>query len=168
MQQTFRATIFNGILSASENCTALELVILQTVKRKHRNGQFMRFLLAELLECQFIPSLLPGNQFSPLLDALTDHDTRLASTVEINAVNFNGPYSPQIIATAEFVLPVKYKMLPMDWTYEMSVSKALEDAVRFYWTWRDSPPTTSNVITNIEDAYHQLIGDTIAFEMVER
>ena len=49
MLQTFRATILNGTISASESNTALEMVILQAVKRKHRNSQFIRFLLAELL-----------------------------------------------------------------------------------------------------------------------
>ena len=165
MQQTFRATILNGTISASESNSALEMVILQAVKRKHRNNQFMRFLLAELLECQFIPSLLPTDEFAPLLEALTDWDSRFADRVEINSVNFNGPYCPEIVATAEFTLPVHYKVQPKDYRYETSTDKSLQNAVRFYWTWRDG--VQSGDLSRLEDEYHQLHSDTVAFEMVE-
>jgi len=167
MLQTFRATILNGTISASESNTALEMVILQAVKRKHRNSQFIRFLLAELLECQFIPSLLPTDQFAPLLDALSNWDTCIANRVEINAVNFNDPYCPEIVATAEFILPVHYQLTPKDYSYEMSMDKSLQNAVRFYWTWRDSGRTGGGVdMAAMEDAYHRLYSDTVAFEMV--
>ena len=162
MQQTFRATILNGTISASESNSALEMVILQAVKRKHRNNQFIRFLLAELLECQFIPYLLPTDEFAPLLEALSDWDTRIANRVEINAVNFNGPYCPQIVATAEFILPVHYKLRPQDYSYEMSMDKSLQNAIRFYWTWRDCGAVD---MAAMEDAYHRIYSDTVSFEM---
>jgi hypothetical protein len=164
MQQTFRATILNGTICATEASTPLEMVILQAVKRKHRNNQFMRFLLAELLECQFIPALLPTDEFAPLLEAMTDWDTRTANSVEINAVNFNGPYCPLIVATAEFILPVKYQLQPQDYSYEMSMDKSLQNAVRFYWTWRDGKAVD---MAAMEDAYHRIYSETISFEMVE-
>ena len=167
MQQTFKAVILNGTISDSASNTALEMVILQAVRRKHRNSQFMRFLLAELLECQFIPTLLPTDEFAPLLEALTDWDTRIASRVEINAVNFDSPFCPQIVATAEFILPVHYPLQPKDFTYEMSMSPALQDAVRFYWTWRDGGRSDAQGLdmTAMEDTYHRLYSDTVAFEM---
>jgi len=167
MQQTFRAVILNGTISESESNSALEMVILQAVRRKHRNSQFMRFLLAELLECQFIPSLLPTDEFAPLLEAMTDWDTRLANRVEINAVNFTSPYSPEIVATAEFILPVHYRLKARDFSYEMSTSNALLDAVRFYWTWRDSGLVGGKLETAaMEDEYHRIYSETISFEMM--
>lgn len=168
MQQTFKAVILNGTISESASNTALEMVILQAVRRKHRNSQFMRFLLAELLECQFIPTLLPTDEFAPLLEALTDWDMRIASSVEINAVNFNNPYCPEIVATAEFVLPVHYQLNPKDFTFDMSMSPALQDAVRFYWTWRDGGRTDPAALdmAAMADTYHRLHSDTVAFEMV--
>jgi hypothetical protein len=167
MQQTFKATILNGIISATDSCTPLEIVILQAAKRKHRNGIFMRFLLAELLQCHFIPSLLPTNEFAPLLEALTDLEPIQAINVEINSIYFRGPNTPLIIATAEFALPVRYQIQRKDWTYEMSMCNAFQDAVRFYWTWRDVAQTINSLNDSNGDSYHLLIGETVAFEMTE-
>jgi hypothetical protein len=164
MQQIFRATILNGAISASKQNSALESVILQMTKRKRRNNQFVRFLLSELLECKFMPSTLAPEEFSPLLQCLTDLETLTARSVEVTAINMYGPYNPHIVATAEFSVPLKCPLRPDDWTYEMSMSPSLQDSVRFYWAWGEERRTVNG--HGIDDLHHALLSDTLAFEIV--
>lgn len=170
MELLFRATIVNGQISGGHDASPLESVILQSTKRRHHNNHFMRFLLAELLECEFNPALLPEAEFAPLLKVLCDMRPVYASTVEINSVNQIGPCNPRIVATAEFVLPVK-RMLPLKaWTYEMSSSRALLEAVRFYWAWPDAPRNSDGMFdaSSAITEFHPIFSDFIAFDMVDQ
>lgn len=170
MELLFKATIVNGEIGGGRDVSPLESVILQATKRRHHNNHFMRFLLAELLECEFNPALLPEREFAPLLNVLCDMRPVYASTVEINTVNQIGMCSPRILATAEFALPVKGIMPVTDWTYEMSSSRSLLDAVRFYWAWPDAPRNCDGMFdaSSAITEFHPVFSDFIAFDMVEQ
>jgi hypothetical protein len=165
MYQTFRATILNGTISQSDSKSPLEAVILHTVRGKHRKSPFIKFLLGELLQCQLVPTLLPPDVFAPLLDAMVNHEPVMASMVEINGVNFDGPYNPNIVATAYFKIPIKYEPRAREFSYEMSMDMSLIDAVRFYWTWGSSTDTSNYL--DFDESFQRLYGETVAFEIVK-
>jgi hypothetical protein len=135
MLQTFEATIFNGEVDPSHTHSALELVLLHSVKNKRRNHQFLRYLHSELLECQFIPEALADPDFSRFKNLLENTHPRFASSVEILDFDSDEFGLPKICATAYFQLSVKRLITDKDWPEILPAQPSIGDAVNFYWAW---------------------------------
>jgi len=141
MIQVFAATFRHGSITSPINRGSYHEALLHAAAHPDRNEKMLRFLLGEMLYCEFHPDNLDDNLFGEFKGCLKNDFPIKPELIEVKSILRCGFHSPTINAYALFELEVEREFTCSDWTIDHSTHPSVHNALKMCWTfpWANNP-----------------------------